>query len=71
MAMLPLATRTDTYEALRKTDAREADIEIFLASLRAEHNKGAAQDTLAQACKGIVSRRSSGRGRGWGQWSWR
>ena len=26
------------YEALRKTDARAADIEIFLASLRAEHN---------------------------------
>ena len=26
------------YEALRKTDARAADIEIFLVSLRAEHN---------------------------------
>ena len=38
MAMLPFATRTDMYRALRKTDTRVADIEIFLDSLRAEHN---------------------------------
>ena len=38
MAMLPFATRTDMYEALKKTDTRAADIEIFLASLREEHN---------------------------------
>ena len=38
MAMLPFATRTDMYRALRKTDTRVADIEIFLASLLAKHS---------------------------------
>ena len=56
MAMLPFATRTDMYEALRKTDTRAADIEIFLASfkLRAEHNMPGVQAQLKTLWLGHV-----------------
>jgi hypothetical protein len=37
MSMLPFATRTDMFEAIKKADAKASDAYAFLATLLAEH----------------------------------
>ena len=46
MSMLPFATKTDLYEALRLADCKLADVEVFLDMLKAEHNTPAARIEL-------------------------
>jgi len=38
MSLIPFATKTDMYEALRKADIRAATVDDFLAGLRLEHS---------------------------------
>ena len=38
MYMLPFATRTDMYDALKKADVKVSDLEAFLETLLAEHD---------------------------------
>ena len=40
--MLPFATRTDMFEALKKADAKASDVDAFLATLLAEHDAAGA-----------------------------
>ena len=37
MSLIPFATKTDMYEALKKSDKRAATVDDFLAGLRQEH----------------------------------
>ena len=38
MSLIPFATKTDMYEALKKADKRASTVEEFLAGLRLEHS---------------------------------
>ena len=38
MSLIPFATKTEMYEALKKADKRAATVEDFLAGLRLEHS---------------------------------
>jgi hypothetical protein len=38
MSLIPFATKTDMYEALKKADKRAATVDDFLAGLRLEHS---------------------------------
>ena len=38
MSLIPFATKTDMYEALKKADKRASTVEDFLAGLRLEHS---------------------------------
>jgi hypothetical protein len=46
MSMLPFATKTDMFEAIKKADAKVADVESFLATLLAENDAGGARAQL-------------------------
>ena len=38
MSLIPFATKTNMYEALKKADKRAATVDYFLAGLRLEHS---------------------------------
>ena len=44
--MLPFATRTDLFDALKKADAKASDVDSFLAILIAEHDAVGARAQL-------------------------
>ena len=46
MSMLPFATRTDMFEALKKADAKASDVDAFLATFLAEHDPAGARAQL-------------------------
>ena len=44
--MLPFATRTDKFEALKRADIRASEVDAFLATLLAEYNIAGARVQL-------------------------
>jgi len=54
MYMLPFATRTDLFDALKKADVRATDLNAFLDTLLAEHNVPAARPQLRTLWTGYL-----------------
>ena len=54
MSMLPVATRTDIFEALKKADAKASEVDAFLATLLAEHDAAGARAQLKTLLIGHV-----------------
>lgn len=54
MYMLPFATRTDLFDALKKADVRATDLNAFLDTLLAEHNVLAARPQLRTLWTGYL-----------------
>lgn len=51
MSLIPFATKTDMYEALKAADVKVANVETFLAGLRLEHSMANARTQLIDLWK--------------------
>jgi hypothetical protein len=68
MSMLPFATRTDIFEAIKNADAKASDVDAFLDTLLAEHDAVGALGQSVNSSLKMTGRHSTPvRGKGCGR----